>query len=285
MDGMLHGKTYPRQRAVRWKHIALPAEHGAWVFLLSPLVIGLAVGGVTPASLLLVVGALAAFLIRQPATIAVKAYSGRRPKSELRPAAVWLAIYGLVGLAALAGLLSLGYARLLWLAAPALPILAWHFYLISRRAERRQALMEVAASGVLALTAPAAYWVGRGDYAPTGWLVWGLCWLQVTGTILYAYLRLEQRQWKAVPPLSESLARSRAALAYNVAAFVLVISLAAAGLLPRLLPLAYLIQPIETVWGTLHPAVGVMPKRIGIRQLIVSALFTAAFILLWRLPA
>jgi hypothetical protein len=284
LDGLLPEKNIPRQRSLRWKHIALPAEHGAWVFLSSPLAIGLALGGVTPASLLLVVGALAAFLIRQPVTIAVKAYSGRRAKSELGPAAAWLAIYGLIGLATLAGLLALGYGRLLWLAVPALPILAWHLYLVSRRAERRQALMEIVASGVLALAAPAAYWVGLGSYDAAGWGLWALAWLQVTGTILYAYLRLEQRQWKAAPLLRAGLVHARPALVFNLAAFALVLGLALAGLLPRWLPLAYLIQPLETLWGTLHPAVGVKPKHIGIRQLIVSVLFTVVFILLWRLP-
>lgn len=285
MDGLLPNKRISRQRALRWKHVALPAEHGAWVFLLSPLAIGLALGGVTPASLLLVTAALAAFLIRQPVTIAVKAYSGRRPKSELSPAAAWLAGYGLVGAAALAGLLALGYGRLLWLAVPALPILGWHLYLVSRRAERRQALMEIAASGVLALGAPAAYWVGLGAYAPVGWGLWALAWLQVAGTILHAYLRLEQRQWKAAPSLNEGFRHARAALLFNLAVFVLVLGLSLADLLPRWLPLAFLIQPLETLWGVLHPAVRVKPKEIGIRQLIVSVLFTAAFILLWSMPA
>jgi hypothetical protein len=48
------------------RHIALPNEHGAWVFLFSPLLIGLATGGFRPASLLLVAAALAGFLVRQP---------------------------------------------------------------------------------------------------------------------------------------------------------------------------------------------------------------------------
>lgn len=67
--------------------IALPNEHGAWVFLLSPLLIGLfAAGRFTSASALLIVAALAAFLLRQPVSILVKAYSGRRPRTDL-PAA------------------------------------------------------------------------------------------------------------------------------------------------------------------------------------------------------
>jgi hypothetical protein len=63
------------------RHVALPADHGSWVFLCSPLLIGLAAGGRwTVVSVYLVVAALAGFLIRQPLTIAVKIYSGRRAR-------------------------------------------------------------------------------------------------------------------------------------------------------------------------------------------------------------
>ena len=54
------------------RYIALPSDHGSWVFLLSPLLIGLFAGGHwTPAILYLLSGALAAFLLRQPASAAV----------------------------------------------------------------------------------------------------------------------------------------------------------------------------------------------------------------------
>ena len=74
--------------------IALPTDHGSWVFLLSPLLIGLFAGGRwTPAIVPLVVAALATFLLRQPVTIAVKAYSGRRSRRDLPAAVFWILIY------------------------------------------------------------------------------------------------------------------------------------------------------------------------------------------------
>jgi hypothetical protein len=77
------------------RSIALPQDHGSWVFLLSPLVIGLFAGKTfSAASLALVVAAMAAFLIRQPLTVAVKAYAGRRPRSDLPAARFWMVIYG-----------------------------------------------------------------------------------------------------------------------------------------------------------------------------------------------
>ena len=41
-------------------------------------------------------------------------------------------------------------------------VFAWYLWLVGRREERRQIGMELLATGVLALTAPAGYWVGVG---------------------------------------------------------------------------------------------------------------------------
>ena len=83
------------------RHIALPQDHGSWVFLFSPLLIGLfAAQSFTIASLILVIAALAAFLLRQPASIMVKAYSGRRSSRDLPIARFWIVVYSLIGLAA-----------------------------------------------------------------------------------------------------------------------------------------------------------------------------------------
>ncbi len=264
------------------KHIALPQDHGSWVFLFSPLLIGLFAGGPwRGASVWLIVGAMAAFLIRQPVTIAVKAYSGRRPRSDLPAARLWIVVYAVIGIAAVIGLLFQGFGYLLVLAIPALPVFAWHLWLVSRRAERRQAGVEIIASGVLALAAPAAYWVGKGQPDPMGWWLWVLTWLQSAASIVYAYLRLEQRVLDATPILAIRFSMARRALLYTTFNMLVVTGLATAQVLPPLLPLPYALQWLESLWGMYRPAVGVKPTRIGIRQLIVSTLFTLVFIVVW----
>src|SRR5574339_746946 len=96
------------------RHIFLPQDHGSWVFLFSPLLIGLFAGGrFTSASLSLAIAATAAFLVRQPITIAVKAWTGRRARTELPAAGFWTAIYGLILLLALTGLFQAGYGYVL----------------------------------------------------------------------------------------------------------------------------------------------------------------------------
>ena len=176
------------------KQIFLPQEHGAWVFIFSPLLIGLFAGArFTFASISLILAAICAFLIRQPLTIAVKAHAGRRARSDLPAAYLWIVVYGLMILLALIALIRLGFGYLLLLVIPGLPILAWHLWLVSRREERRQAGVEILATGVLSLAAPAAYWVGIGRYDSGGWWLWILLWFQSAASIVYAYLRLEQR--------------------------------------------------------------------------------------------
>jgi len=266
------------------RHIALPSDHGSWVFLLSPLMIGLFAGEAwSLPSVYLIIAALAAFLLRQPATYLVKVYSGRRSRRDLPAAWFWLGVYSALGALALVGLLALGFGYLFVLALPGVPVFVWHLALVSRRAERRQLGVELVGSGVLALAALAAYWVGMGEAALTGWLLFGLAWLQSAASIVYAYLRLEQRQLDSIPPVATRLAMARRALSYTGFNLALVIALSTARIVSPYLPLPYLLQFLETVWGSLNPAVGVRPTAIGIRQLIVSSIFTLLFILAWRL--
>lgn len=270
-------------RSLFRRHIALPGDHGSWVFLLSPLLIGLFAGGRwTPATMPLIVALLAAFLIRQPITIAAKAYSGRRPRDELPATRFWIVVYGSVGLLAVVGLVALGFGYLLNLAIPAVPVFAWHLYLITRRAEHKQIGVEVVASGVLALAAPAAMWVGIGAADPRGWILWALCWLQSAASIVHAYLRLEQRGLATTPDLSTRLNMARRALLYTGFNVIATAALALAGFLPPLIFIPFAVQFAETVWGTLRPAVGARPTAIGVRQLIVSTLFTLLFILFMK---
>ncbi|MCS7011474.1 MAG: YwiC-like family protein [Anaerolineales bacterium] len=271
-------------RSLFVRHVAIPQEHGSWVFLLSPLLIGLfAAERFQPAGWFLIAAAVLVFLLRQPITIMVKVWSGRRPRQELAAASFWLGVYSLLLVGALAGLLLNGQTEVLLLAAPGLPIFAWHLYLVSRRAERRQAGVEILATGALALVAPAALWVGEGQYDPIGWALWLLTWLQAAASIVYAYLRLEQRVLPSVPPLIQRWRMGSRALLYT--SFNLLFSLAAGltSLLPSWIFLPFLLQWLETLWGIQHPAVGVKPTRIGLRQLLVSTLFTIVFIVVWRL--
>ena len=271
-------------------HIALPQDHGSWVFILSPLLIGLFAGGnFSPASINLVIAAMSAFLLRQPVSIAVKAYAGRRPRTDLPAARFWMLIYGTILLLAIVGLVAEGYFYILYLAVPGIPVFAWHLYLVSKRAERKQAGVEILATGALSLVAPAAYWIGKGGYDPLGWALWLLTWLQSAASIVYAYLRLEQRtsspkgKQDQVPERSEMWNMGKRALQYTSFNLMLSLALGWSDWLPRWIFVPFLVQWFETLWGITHPATGWKPTVIGVRQLIVSTIFTVLFIITWRI--
>ncbi len=265
------------------KQIAIPQDHGSWVFIFSPLLIGIFAGrSFRPATLVLVIGAMAGFLLRQPVTMVVKVLSGRRPRTDLPAALFWAMLYSAVGAAALLLLMEWGDGYVAYLAVPGLPVFAWHLWLVSRRAERRQAGVEVVATGVLALAAPGAFWVGVGRYDPAGWWLWLLAWLQSAASILYAYLRLEQRVLPAVPARSEQWRMARGAAAFTSFNVLFTFVLAMAGLLPKLIFVPYAVQWLESLWGTIQPAVKVKPVFIGVRQLVVSVLWTVLFIVFWH---
>lgn len=265
------------------RQIALPQDHGSWVFILSPLLVGLFAGGrFSLASLALTIAAMAAFLVRQPVTMAVKAYSGRRPRTDLPAARFWMLVYGFIILLALGYLIAQGFAYVLLLAVPGAPVFAWHLLLVSKRAERRQAGVEVLATGVLSLAAPAAYWVGLGHYAAEGWWLWLWTWLQSSGSIVYAYLRLEQRDQATGQTRSEMWQSGRRALLYTSFNLALALILGWMNFQPQWIFLPFLVQWAEALWGITHPAAGWKPTAIGIRQMIVSVLWTILFILCWR---
>ena len=103
--------------------VAVPTDHGSWVFLASPLLIGLFAGGrfVTP-TVYLLVASICGFLVRQPITIAVKILGGRRSRDDLPAASFWIAAYSLVGALHVAGLVLRGFEYVLYLAVPAIPV-------------------------------------------------------------------------------------------------------------------------------------------------------------------
>lgn len=270
-------------RSIFRRQIAVPQDHGSWVFIFSPLLIGISAGHTLRApTLILVAGALAGFLLRQPVTTIVKVLSGRRPRTDLPASLFWAVLYSLVGAASLGALILLGRGYVTYLIVPGLPVFAWHLVLVSRRLERRQAMVELIATGVLALAAPGAYWVGVGHYASPGWWLWLLTWLQSGASILYAYLRLDQRVLLRVPEKAERLRMAANALAFTSFNLVLTLMLATADVLPRLIFVPYLVQWLEALWGTFRPAVRVKPVDIGVRQLIVSVIWTVLFIIFWR---
>jgi hypothetical protein len=269
-------------RQILKRQVAWPADHGTWAFFLSPLIIGLVAGGRwSEASSYLVIAALSGFLLRQPITTLVKILSRRRSRKDLAAALFWSGIYLGIALLHLLGLHLRGYSYVLILAIPGVIVFCWYLLLVARRDERRKKGVEVVGAGVLALSAPAAYWIGLEWQDQRGWLLWGLCWIFSTMSIVHVYARLEQRQAaKETPGLLRRPARG--ALGLNTVLLAAVVATETLSTAPALISLPFLLQWSETAQAAFAKVPPPQPTSIGIRQLIISTAFTVLFLMVWR---
>lgn len=268
-----------RKPAFGKKRFWLPAAHGSWTWWIGPLLIGLAAGGHPRWNFVsLVIAALAGFLLLQPATIAAKVLSGRRPRTDLKPALGWCAIYAVVCLSGIACIVQAGDVHVLGLAAPGLLVFGIYLWLVFRHAERRQMAMEMLASGVMALAAPAAYWAAGGTDYPLPWVLWALTWLQSAAAIANVYLRLDQRRWPDARTWPERLQAGHRTLVHHVAGFAAALLFFAVGQAPLLTIAAFAIPLVDAVDTVRRPLPGARPAVIGMRQLAVTTAFAAVMV-------
>lgn len=284
------------------RRIWLPQEHGSWVFWLSPFVLGLCVGGAPGGGVAaLFLGALAGFLLHQPAAVAVKVLSGRFPRSELAPALLAAGVLSLAGALAVPCLLAHHHPRVLLYVAPGVLLFAWHLALVARRDERRHPGLLLVTGGALALAAPAAYEVAGGADPLTPWVLAVLCWLRNAGDSATVYARLAQRAPSAgapgavasaapasagappggaPPPAAGALRRM---LAWNVAGVLAAGAGAAFGVVPEPVPLAFVLPAADALRiAATTPPRPLLPRQIGLHQLGMAVAFTLLCVLLWR---
>ncbi len=269
-----------RKTQVFQRRYILPTEHGSWIWWIGPFLVGIAAAGRWDISLVtLFVAMLSAFLLRQPTAIFVKTFSGRRSSSERLPALLWMGVYGMIALVAYIALLRAGFSQLIWLLMPGIPVFTWHLFLVSRRAERGQRGIEIVGAGVLALAAPASYWIAAGVSSTLAWTLWAILWLQSAASIVLVYQRLTERKLTSLDSMPERIRRAARSLAYHTFNLVFVLIAHIVIGLPWVFPLASLLMLLDALDTLRVPAVGWKPTHIGLRQLVASSLFMIVTIL------
>lgn len=251
----------------------LPAEHGSWAWLLVPFGVGTAVARSFSLPVWLVlVGALAAFLLRQPATLWLRARQGKAGQAQGQTAVRWVIGLGTVALLCLAGLLGQGRWLLLWLLLPPLLILLGYLLVAQRRpADVRSLWLELAGAAVLALLAPAATIAATNRLDLTAWLLWGLLAGQNVLGVLYVRLRIGDTH-------KRPLAR-RPTLLIHWLALAVTICLWWLNLiqLPALLP--YLFFALRLAWLFPQPRPIANIKRFGFAEMGVEILGGLCYVL------
>jgi hypothetical protein len=259
------GNGVTRRRPFR-RSLLLPAEHGSWSWLLVPLFLGAAVGGrFNGAVLLVLIGSLSAFLLRQPATAWFRIRRGKGRRSDEGLAAGWTLTLSVAALLALAGLLALGHIRILLLFGPLSLLLAAYLAIALRKRARLRSLgMEMAGAAGLAISAPAAYAAVTGRLDETAWLLWLLAGLLNALGVLYVRRRLADSRQPGGNRLGQ--------LGAHVAALVLVAVLVVAGRTPflGLLPFAALV--LRSAWLAQRPRPVDNIKRFGFTEVAVESI-------------
>jgi hypothetical protein len=235
------------------KRLIMPAEHGSWSWLLVPYFVGVLVAGRWNATAWLVLsGGLAAFLMRQPATVAMRARTGRGRKADGGPAIAWTIFLGVIALASLTGLLIMGRVELLWLLIPLAIVLV--LYLLAsrqRQASVRSLWMELVGAIGLATTAPAAYIAATGHLDNLAWVLWALMAGQNGLGVLYVRLRIADtrgRIKKRMPTVwAHGLLLAITAVAVLLGAVPWLAVVPFAGFLARAIWAAMRVRPIANI--------------------------------------
>lgn len=172
---------------IRFKTIALPTEHGAWGFLLEPIVLALLVAP-TAAGVCYALAAAATFLARHPLKLVVKHRAEVTRSRRYRLAAQVATAYVVISIAGLAAAILLAGWQ------PVLPVVVLSPFVIvfvyhDVKHQGRSLMAELAGPLGLASTAPAIALAAGWSWAPSV-AVWILLMARALPSIIYVRARL-----------------------------------------------------------------------------------------------
>ncbi len=244
-----------RVMALAWKAVALPVEHGAWSFLLEPVILGLVLAP-SAAGFCLGIAALAAFLTRHPLRLAVLDYrkGTRYPRTRLaeRFALGYAAVASAFAFAALA-LADHGFMVAVFAAVP----LALGALALDLRGHGRNLAVEIAGSIALGASATAIILAGGGS-GRVAWMAWLLLALRVVTAIVYVRARLNRERTAHSPAFGVILV--------HTIALMVVLGLMSFQLAPGLAVLAFAILLFRAAYGLLSPSRGVRAQVVGFQE-------------------
>jgi hypothetical protein len=255
------------------KRLVIPGEHGAWAWLLVPFAVGLTVASALAgghigrfpglAAFLVLLGGLAAFLARQPATAWLRMQRGRGQRALAPLALGWAIGLGAAALLSFAGLLLLGRTALWSLVAAAAGIFAAYLYASQLgRAGLRAVWMEAAGAAGLSLMAPAAVAAVAERLPPAAWALWSVVAAHNVLAVLYVRLRLADTHRRPA-------GRHTVAL-LHLLALLLAIAAGFAAWVPAAVSVVFVALLARAVWAAAAPRPVDDVRRFGFTELAVS---------------
>lgn len=263
----------PQKRRIFRKQIVIPSEHGSWSWLLVPYFVGLLVAGEwNAAASVVLIGGLAGFLLRQPASIYLRIHAGKGRKSDQSLALIWTVILASIALLSLFALLVMGLIEILWLLLPMVGVFG--FYLLATRQRRsgmRTLWMELAGAVGLAVMAPAAYIAATGQLDLVAWALWLLLAGQNALGVLYVRLRIADTHGRVInrPPI----------LWVHIVVLAVLVLAAFAKQIPWLVVVPFAGYLLRAIWAVSKVRPVSKIKRFGFSEIgfeILGGVFIAA---------
>ncbi len=233
----------------------MPVEHGAWSFLLEPVILGLVLAP-SAAGFCLAIAALAAFLTRHPLRLAALDY--RKGTRYLRTGLAerftlaYAAVAFVFALAAFA-LVDRGFMVAVFAAVP----LALGALALDLSGRGRHLAAEIAGSVALGASATAIVMAGGGSER-VAWMAWLLLALRAVTAIVYVRARLELERTGDSPVFVVIL--------LHAVVLMVVLGLMSFQLAPGLAVLAFAILLFRAAYGLLSPSRGVRAQVVGIQE-------------------
>lgn len=256
----------------------LPREHGAWALLYGPFALALVAGGVFHAGVvLLLVSVTSLFLAHEPLSKLARTRHRNVSREQSESWKKWLAIYAAVFILT-ASLLLVVFQK--WLLIPLgigiVLLLSLHLGLVSGRQERHIYGELVGVLGLTA-TAPAVYYVARGELEP-GIRLWVLALLYFLSGLFYVRMRISR-----ITRRKEAGSRFSQFLAYHLLLPAVLVAGTVGGWIQPLLAFAYIPALVRAFLG-IRPSKGKPNiKRIGYMEVAHTILFLVVFSVVWHL--
>jgi hypothetical protein len=273
----MSNSTIPTGRKVKWfrKSLVIPTEHGAWSWLLVPYFVGLIVAGqFNLQALLVLVGGLSAYFVRQPMTSWLRIRRGNGRRSDGPIAAGWTIGFGFVATLCLMGLLASGLTDLIWLTLPIIGLfIVYSAAARQKRSSTRTFGMELAGAAGLAAMAPAAYIASSGQLDSIAWALWALMAGQNGLGVIYVRLRIADTHQRSI--------NRGLVVGLHIIALGGLTAAAAAGWIPWLALLPFSGYLLRALWAVAQVRPVTNIKRFGFTEIGVEILGGLIIALSW----
>jgi len=164
-------------------------------------------------------------------------------------------------------------------------LLLFHLWLVARRQEM-SVIGELAGILGLAMGAPMAYYVTRGQLNGVAAVLGLVNTLYFGGTVFYIKLKVRRQPRQPAPThLSERLVKARACLTYQTIALTLIILIVTLRQAPLLTPLALVPATVKILWGAWHwqDKESLSLPRLGVIEIFHAVGFTVLVVVAFRL--